>query len=257
MPSFSSIRAAAIMVSIGVLLVALSGRVAYLQTYGREQTILLAERQQHQNEILFARRGSIFDSTGLLMAGTVQTPTLFIDPKFMQDSYQAPGHSLVEMDRAIEKLARLLDKDPYELSQMLGDRAESRFVRIADHLDERTCQEIERLKLPGVGLTPSNVRYYPMGSIAAHVLGGVGNGGVGLEGLELKFEKLLAGRNGFKVSLKDARRRPIAVAAEDYLPPQNGQHLILTIDANIQMIAEQELAAACAEFRAKRGEVVV
>ena len=46
-------------------------------------------------------------------------------------------------------------------------------------------------------------------------------------------------------TLKDARRRPIAVSAEDYLPPQNGQHLMLTIDANIQMIAEQELADAC------------
>ena len=60
-----------------------------------------------------------------------------------------------------------------------------------------------------------------------------------------------------KRMLKDVRRRPIAVAAEDYLPPQNGQHLILTIDANIQMIAEQELAAACEQYKAKRGEVVV
>src|SRR4029077_18198293 len=70
-------------------------------------------------------------------------------------------------------------------------------------------------------------------------------------------EKLLAGRNGSVRALKDARRRPIAVAAEDYFPPQHGQHLILTIDANIQMIAEQELAATCTEFKAKRGEVVV
>src|SRR4029079_13811824 len=71
------------------------------------------------------------------------------------------------------------------------------------------------------------------------------------------FEKLLAGKDGFKRATKDARRRPIAVNAEDYLPPLNGQHLVLTIDSNIQMIAEQELAAACIEHRAKRGEVVV
>jgi cell division protein FtsI/penicillin-binding protein 2 len=73
----------------------------------------------------------------------------------------------------------------------------------------------------------------------------------------MKYEKLLAAKNGFKTTLKDARRRPISVAADDYLPPQNGQHLMLTIDSNIQMIAEQELAAACTEFNAKRGEVVV
>jgi cell division protein FtsI (penicillin-binding protein 3) len=96
-----------------------------------------------------------------------------------------------------------------------------------------------------------------MGSLAAHLLGGTGTGGQGLEGLELKFNQLLAGRNGFKRTLKDARRRPIAVAAEDYVPPQHGEHLILTIDANIQMMAEQELAATCEKFQAKRGEVVV
>jgi cell division protein FtsI/penicillin-binding protein 2 len=80
---------------------------------------------------------------------------------------------------------------------------------------------------------------------------------VGLEGLEMKFESLLAGRDGFKRTLKDARHRPISVAAEDFLPAQHGQHLILTIDANIQMIAEQELARTCADFKASHGEVVV
>ena len=102
--------------------------------------------------------------------------------------------------------------------------------------------EIEKLNLPGVGLTPTNVRYYPMGSIAAHLLGGMGSEGMGLEGLELKFEKLLAG-NGFKTTLKDRATPPDLGRGRDYLPPQHGQHLILTIDANIQMIAEQELAA--------------
>lgn len=257
MITFSPLRAAIVMCSIGTLLLTLLGRVGYLQTYGREKTVRRAERQQHQNEILESRRGSIYDCNGMLMAGTVQSTSLFIDPKFMQEEFQANGRSLTEMDKAIEKLAHLLDKDPFEMSQLLGDRYESRYIRVADHLDERTVAEIEKMKLPGVGFTPMNERYYPMGAIAAHVLGGVGEEGKGLEGLELKFEKQLAGRNGFKTTLKDARRRPISVAADDYLPPQNGQHLMLTIDSSIQMIAEQELAKACEQFNAKRGEVVV
>ncbi|HMB95309.1 MAG TPA: penicillin-binding protein 2, partial [Tepidisphaeraceae bacterium] len=254
---FSPNRAAVTMILIASGMIALIGRVAYLQTYGREQTIRRAERQQHQTETLYARRGSIFDASGLLMAGTVQTQSLYVDPKFMQDEFQADGRNLEEMDQAIVQLAKLVDKDPYELSKMLGDRAESRFIRVADNLDEQTCDAIEKMKLPGVGLEPMNQRCYPMGSIGAHILGGVGAENKGLEGLELKFEKVLAGRDGYKRTLKDARRRGIEVAAEDYLPPQNGQHLILAIDANIQMIAEQELAAACEEFHAKRGEVVV
>ncbi len=257
MQNFSPIRAAVVMVGIGTGLVALLGRVAYLQTYGREGTIRRAERQQHQNETLFARRGSIFDADGMLMAGSVQTMSLFVDPKFMQDQFQEEGRSLVDMDKALEKLAKLIDKDPFELAQLLSDRYESRYLKVAERLSEQVCKEIERMKLPGVGLTPTNERYYPMGSLAAHVLGGVGGEGVGLDGLEMKFEKVLAGKDGYKRTLKDARRRPIAVAADDYLPPQNGQHLVLTIDSSIQMIAEQELAATCKEFGAKRGEVVV
>ena len=130
-------------------------------------------------------------------------------------------------------------------------------MKVAENLDDTTCNEIPSLNLPGVGMQPTNARYYPMGSIAAHILGGVGKDGHGLEGLELKFDKILAGRDGWERMLKDARHRPISIAADDYLPAQHGQHLILTIDANIQMIAEQELAGTCQKFKAKRGEVVV
>src|SRR3954469_23315682 len=95
---FSPLRAACVMIVIAMLMIALIGRVAFLQTYGRERTVEQAERQQHTKESLPARRGAIFDSTGMLMAGTVQTRALFIDPKFMQDQFQKEGRSLVQMD---------------------------------------------------------------------------------------------------------------------------------------------------------------
>lgn len=256
-PSFSVARARGVVVCLLVVFTALSGRVTYLQTYGRQMTIARAERQQHAVQISRARRGCVYDRNGIEMAGTVQAVSLFVDPKFMQAQFQQDGKSLVEMDRLIGKLAELIDRDPFELSQLLGERFDARYVRVADNLDERTCAEIRKLNLPGVGIEPVNVRYYPMGSIAAHVLGGAGADGKGLEGLELKFEKLLAGKDGFERTLKDARHRPLKTAAEDYLPPRHGQHLMLTIDANVQMIVEQELARACDEVRAKRGEAVV
>jgi cell division protein FtsI (penicillin-binding protein 3) len=257
MGNFSTARAAAVILLITTALLALVGRVMYLQTIGREHTLDRADRQQHQKEVIVARRGSIYDSTGMLMAGTIQSQSLFLDPKFMQDCYQSEGRSLVEMDEAIAKLAKILDKDSFQISQLLGDRSTSRFVKIADKLDEGTAGEIEKLKVFGVGFVPMHERYYPMGSVAAHILGGTGADGAGLEGLEMKFDKELTGRNGSKRTLKDAYRRSIGVAAEDYIAPRHGQHLILTIDANIQLIAEQELAAACEQYQGKRGEVVV
>lgn len=258
MTRFSPIRAAMVMVIVAVLMFGLLGRVAYLQTYGRQQTVRRAERQQHQYETLRSRRGSIFDSAGLLLAGTVQTTSLFVDPVFMAQQLPEVGITTqAERDRMVQKLADLIEKDPVEVAQAISDREGKRYVRLADRIDDQTRAEIEKMKLPGTGFTYINIRNYPMGSIAAHLLGGVGGEGKGLEGLELRFEKLLAGKDGYKRALKDARRRPIAVNAEDYLPPQNGQHLVLTIDSNIQMIAEQELAAKCTAVKAKRGEIVI
>jgi cell division protein FtsI (penicillin-binding protein 3) len=254
---FSSIRAAVVLIAIGCAFSALVFRVAYLQTYGRQQTISRAERQQHQTEPLHARRGSIWDCNGMLLAGTVESQTLFIDAKFMQDCFQEDGKSLVDMDKAIAQIAKILDVDPFQLSKLLGDRYESRYIKVAEHLDESAVKEIEALDLPGCGFTPTDERYYPMGSIAAHILGGVQKDGIGLEGVELKYEKILRGQDGFERVLKDARRRPIAVAEEDYLPAQNGQQLVLTIDANIQMIAEQEMAQRCELYHAESGAVVV
>jgi cell division protein FtsI (penicillin-binding protein 3) len=250
---------------LSCLFVALSGmvgRVAYLQTYGRERTINSAERQQHITERLSSRRGSVYDANGCLMAGTIQTQILYADPKFLQDCYQADGKSLVQMDEDVRRLARLLDKEPFALSQLLSEKFDSRYVKLAENLDARTADEVMRLNIPGIGVQPQNQRYYPMGAIAAHLLGGVGKDDdgkaeKGLEGLELKFNKELAGKDGSQRVMKDARRRAIAVAAEDYFPPQHGQHLILTIDSNVQLIAEQELARTCESFKANRGEVVV
>ena len=76
------------------------------------------------------------------------------------------------MDEAVARLAKVVGKDPYELSQLLSDRFESRFVKVADNVDDATCDQVQRLDLPGVGVAPADVRYYPMGSIASHILGG-------------------------------------------------------------------------------------
>jgi cell division protein FtsI/penicillin-binding protein 2 len=91
MATFSIFRAGGLLGSIVFLLVTLCGRVAYLQTYGREQTIIRAERQQHQNIILQARRGGIFDRNGILMAGTVQTKRSSSTPSSWPTNLTATG----------------------------------------------------------------------------------------------------------------------------------------------------------------------
>jgi cell division protein FtsI (penicillin-binding protein 3) len=259
MLNFSPLRAVVTMCLLAGLLGAMPLRIVYLQTLGREQTIHRIDRQQHQSDVLPARRGTIFDRNGTLMAGTVEMQICFVDPKFILDFYSGDGEhtQYVEMDQKLGQLARILDKDFGQLSMQISDARECRYLKLGENLDAQTCSAIEQLKMPGIGFEPQSERFYPMGSLASHVLGETGADGHGLDGLELRFDKELAGIDGYKRILKDARREPIAVGIDDYRAPEHGQHLVLTIDANIQMFAEQQLAATCQKFRAPRGEVVV
>ena len=257
MTRFSFARAAFVFVLLGGAFSLLIARVAWLQTTGRDLTLRQADRQQHRREPLPARRGSIYDRNGVEMAGTVQTQAVFVDPKFMLQVAHEDPKGLITFDANIAKLADLLGLNTFELNEMISMRFGDRFVKIAENVDEATSERVRRLNISGVGAAPSDVRFYPMGSVAAHILGGAGHDGRGLEGVELKFEKLLAGKDGSIRSRKDAQHRSINVAEDDYVPPTHGQHLMLTIDANIQLIVEQELSATCRQFKAARGECVI
>ena len=84
MPTFSPRRAALIMLVLVFGLAGMTTRVAYLQTYGRARIVDWSDRQQHITEKLISRRGSIYDANGCLMAGTIQTRNLYVDPRFLQ-----------------------------------------------------------------------------------------------------------------------------------------------------------------------------
>jgi cell division protein FtsI/penicillin-binding protein 2 len=240
-----------------MLMLGLLGRVWWLQTVVRDDIIERADRQQHLTERLSARRGSIFDSTGQLLAGTIQVESVFVDPKAMIDGYTGRPGGQASLDRDLASLAGLIEIEPFQLTQQIGEAYPSRFMKIADDVDRNTLIAIRKLDMPGLASQPVNVRMYPMGSLAAHILGGVGPDGVGIEGLERTQNKTLSGKDGHKRSVKDARRRNIGTDLADYQSPAHGRHLILSIDVNIQNIVEQELSRTCREFSSTGGEAVV
>ena len=256
-PRFASARAAIALGVVAMLLLGLLGRVYWLQTRERARILDKAERQQHLTERLPARRGSIFDSTGQLLAGAIQTQTVFIDSKEIIDAYQDRPRGQTQLEADLGELGALLDRDPFELVQSIGEKYPGRYLEIAHDVDDRVIAEIYDLDMPGIGTTPTNRRIYPMGSLAAHILGGVGSDGKGLEGLELECNSVLSGADGQKRSMKDSRRRAIGTEVDDYVPAKHGQHLVLTIDANIQLLVEQELFATVSQFGAAAGEAVV
>jgi cell division protein FtsI (penicillin-binding protein 3) len=248
-------RALLMLASVPVCMGALLWRVQWLQTDGAEPIVERTIKQQSTTEVLIARRGSVFDSTGQLLAASILSDIVFIDTQFMVEAYE--GRGAMDMERDLGVLGKFIDRDPFELVQLVGDRYPDRFVEIAHDLGPETSQRIRDLKIPGVGLSPVNRRIYPMGSLAAHLLGSVGADGNGVEGVELTANTQLSGKAGSRTSLKDARRNNIGTAADQFTPPQHGKHVVLSIDANIQLIAERELARTVREFKASSGECIL
>ena len=240
---FSARRAAAVFIVIGVMFGLLIFRVAYLQTAGRQQTIGKAERQQHQTTRLESRRGGIFDRNGFALALTIQKQDLFVDPRFMA------GVSMRKTRKNLDGDGRSHPKAGgdssiairSELAQELNDRATAAFCGLPRMWTMPGSPRFEKLNIPGLGFVPTQFTSYPMGSAGRpHPWRDrEGRPWAGRHRAEVRQASQRQGRMGASSRTPGGRR--LAIAADDYLPPQHGQHLILTIDANLQMIAEQEL----------------
>lgn len=261
LPLPSPKRLGVVLFGIGLTIVALVGRVAYLQTAFAKEAADRAERQHKGSVGVAARRGGIFDRNGLMLAGTVQTKSVFADPWFMHQQYEKTGNSWFQFDVALERLAEAVRADPDRVALAIGRDPDKRYVPLARGLSETEADAVVQLaasmQLRGIATEPEPRRLYPMGKTAAHVLGAVGRDGVGLEGIERKRDDHLSGQDGRIVTVRDKRRRSIAAELHGYRPPRHGSGVVLTLDSTIQLIAEQELADTCRAFGAEGGSVVV
>jgi cell division protein FtsI (penicillin-binding protein 3) len=246
-PDVSLSRALSVAAFIGFWMLAVSARLVYLQV---TQHTSLADRarQQQQNALdTTPQRGELLDRHGRQLARSVQTISLFIDPKDLGAG---------EIDCTAQQLARALGLDHSELLQELtqAQDADSRFLWIARRLDVDRGNQILALNLPGVHSVLEPKRFYPNGSLAAHVLGYVGIDGQGLGGLEHSFNSKIKGEPGELFLERDATGR----AYESFeIPSKPGQTVVLTIDQAVQYHAERVLEDAVKNSRAKSGTAIV
>jgi cell division protein FtsI (penicillin-binding protein 3) len=244
--AFRPIIALSLFGVVALALLALGARLCWINAVQRGE-LLAWSQQQHVGQIPWpARRGFILDRRGRILAGTRERHSLFCDPHLVDDFVPIAL-----------KLSAILGEAPGAIHQKLDERSESRFVWLGRHLDDAQADAIRALDCPGLGLVSESERQYPNGHLAGHVLGFVGRDGHGLEGIEAYYEDSLAGVDGRRVVLKDASRNTLAVLADGSAPPQNGRHIVLTIDSVIQSNLEQALAEGVAQREAESGVGVV
>jgi cell division protein FtsI (penicillin-binding protein 3) len=220
---------------------AIALRLFSVQVIHYHDWLVRAQKQQQRSIDLTPARGIIYDRNGQELAMSVQVDSIFAVPG------DVPDHPT-----AAALLAGILGTQAKEIQDKL-DSGKS-FVWIARKLDDNRSARIHELNLKGIYFQKEPKRFYPKRELGAQVLGYVGLDDEGLGGIELNFDEGLRGISGrMQISL-DARRRRLGRIERR---PEPGQNVVLTLDQNIQFIAERELERAMQETHAEAATIVV
>ena len=221
--------------------VAICGRLVYLQIFRYGSFVKQAEHQQQRAIPLSAKRGVIYDRAGKELAMSVLVDSAFAVPPEVKD-----------LPTVVSLITRITGDDR---NVVLADcRNHKTFCWVARKADDETIERIKSLKLQGIHFQKEPKRFYPARDLAAQVVGTVGMEDSGLSGIEHGFDGELRGRAGKMFISVDARRQWFSDVEKQ---PEAGENLVLTIDKNIQYIAEKELEQAIHDTQAIAGTVIV
>lgn len=241
-------RSRFIVVMIALGFIGLGARAAYVQVIGNAFF-------QRQGEVRFARtlelpanRGKILDRNGLILASSVPAASIWAIPEDVD--LDAP-----EVKAKLPELAKLLEVPLPELKTKLAAEDKT-FIWMKRQLDWEIGQKITALEIKGIYLRKEYKRQYPEGESAAHVVGFTSVEDKGQEGMELAFDKLLAGKAGSRRVIKDRLGRVVDGVGEE-VRPQDGRDMQLSIDSKVQFFAYQKLRDQVLQHNAKAGSVVV
>ncbi len=221
-------------VSLAVLLLALGGRLVQIQLLSHEPLEAKALRQHGRYERLPARPGDVLDVRGRPLATSVETASIFLDPKAIPAAKRGD---------VAESLAMALEIDADPLQQRIEQHATRRFLWVKRRVTEHEVRAVRDLRWPlaWVAFQTELRRCYPQGAIASHVVGLRDVDGKPRDGIEKMFDPVLRGKPGFRVIARDSRGKILAVQDQLSALPEPGSSVVLTIDSVIQNFAEDTL----------------
>lgn len=229
--------------------VAIAFRLGWLQIVRHSEFVKRAAEQQQRTFEVAPRRGVLYDRNLRELAMTVSVDSVYAEPSELGDN----------REEAAALLAKIVHTDPLDRftteQQILARMNASRhFAWVARKLDPDTAERVRELNLKGIYFQKEFKRFYPNSDLAAHVLGYVGTDDAGLGGLESEFDDELHGTPGHMLTALDAKRHALGSEESEPMP---GENLVLTIDSNIQYMAERVLDEQVAKVKALHGTIVV
>jgi len=206
-------------------------------------------RNQYQKTLTLApMRGSIYDRRGASLAVSIDSESLWANPRLIKRAGRSPAEIAAV-------LAQLIASDRATLEQRLSQ--DRYFVWLKRHLTPQQVEAVKRLNIEGLSMTRESKRFYPNRELAAHVMGFANVDGMGIEGLELVYDELLRGKQERVAAVLD--RKGTVVYSHTLLEPESmqGSDIVLTLDKTVQHIAEKELRETVTHFQARAGSVMV
>lgn len=224
-------------------------RLVWLQIFRHNHFVHVAALQQQSGFEIAPRRGVLYDRNLRELAMTISVDSVYAVPSELGENKESTA----------TLLAQIVHADPTDnftsKQQMLARFNASRgFAWVARKLDPETANRVRELNLKGVYFQKEFKRFYPNGDLAAQVLGYVGTDDIGLGGLEREFDDEMHGVPGHMLTALDAKRHVLGSVETQPMP---GENLVLSIDANIQYMAERALDAQMEKMKAHHGTVVV
>ena len=234
-------------------------RLVWLQISMHQHLLEKAQRQQQRTFEIAPRRGILYDRNLHELAVSRLADSVFAVPYEITDSKDLGRDRQGQNGARPIALAKVVHTDPDD-SFTSAERIDARLTASRDYawigrgLDPSVIAKVKALNLKGVHIQKEFKRFYPDNQIAAQVLGYVGTDATGLGGLEQQFEEELHGYPGHMLTAVDAKRHVLGSHESEPMP---GENLVLTLDSQIQFMAEQALDRNMERTHAESGTVVV
>ena len=234
-----------------LIIIALIIRLGYIQLIDGKKLAKLAYEQQTLDRTINPKRGTIYDSTGQVLAQSSTVETVSINPGNIDKK---------DKEKVAKKLAEIFNLDYEKILKKVSKR--SSIETIAKKVDKEKTDELRKWMeqeniTTGINIDEDTKRYYPYNNFASQIIGFCGSDNQGLDGIEAKYDKILSGKKGAIKRQTDAKGTEIGKEGEQYVAAKNGKDVVLTIDYNIQSIVEKYLEEACIDNKCTDGGNVI
>ena len=233
-----------VVIAFFTLLTIITVKLVSIMTMQADDYGYPARAVQERERSIKAKRGSIYDRNGVVLAGNQAVCSISVIYNQIEDP---------------ETVIRVLSEKLELPEEDVRRRVEKRSVRekIKSNVDKELADEIRAMNLAGVMIDEDYKRYYPYSTLASHVLGFTGSDNQGIVGLEVYYDDLLMGENGSINTVTNARGIEVENMAERRVEGTAGQNLVTSIDINIQQYITQKALEVLEKKQAKRVCIIV